>query len=178
VLDASSPVPTAVDVDSGAEAPTSTRLPPDGSLDRLLLSLGSRLVYSLATVVATCALFPQEFSFICRPTGGGAAAAAHRGDAHYTYKAASRFPPLPDFGKDALETAASLLRTLWMRLPLLRSPIAHAVSVAALQVSAMLGAVEVQVSRADWASGSAAETFHVEVPEEIVQVRAGGGALW
>jgi hypothetical protein len=139
VLDAAAPPPTAVEADNGLETPISnTRLPPSGSVDRLLLSLGSRLVYSLATIVAACALSPLEYAFICRPTGGGAAVAAHRGDAQYSYKEASRFPPLPDFGSDALGAAAALLHALWMRLPLLRTPIAHAVSVVALQASVLV----------------------------------------
>lgn len=177
VLDAASPAPTAVEADAGEETESGTRLPPTGSTDRLLLSFGSRLVYALATIVGATALSPLEYSFICRPTGGGGAtaavAAAHRGDARYTYRASARFPQLPDFGADALGTAAALLRGLWARLPPLRTPIAHAVSVVTLHVSAMLGVVEVLVSRAADAAagGAAAETFQVEVPEDVVQGR-------
>jgi hypothetical protein len=40
-----------------------------------------------------------------------------------------------------------------------------------LQISAMLGPVEVLVSRSDRLSGAVAETFRVEVPEEVVQVK-------
>lgn len=182
MLDAATPAPTAVEADTGDEhhGPSGTRLPPTGSADRLLLALGSRLVYSLATAVGAAALSPLEYAFICRPTGGGgataAAAAAHRGDARYTYRATSRFPALPDFGSDALGAAAALLHALWARLPQLRTPISHAISVVALHVSALLGVVEVRVSRADVA-GAVAETFQVEVPEEVVQGRYCGVVL-
>ena len=182
MLDAATPAPTAVEADTGDEphGPSGTRLPPTGSADRLLLALGSRLVYSLATAIGAAALSPLEYAFICRPTGGGgataAAAAAHRGDARYTYSASSRFPALPDFGSDALGAAAALLHTLWARLPQLRTPISHAVAVVALHVSALLGVVEVRVSRADVA-GAVAETFQVEVPEEVVQGRYCGVVL-
>ena len=187
VLDAASPPPTAVSEDTGAEVGTaeggsggfSASLPPTGSVDRLLMSQASRLVYPLATIVACNALSPTEHAFITRPTGGPC-------QFRYTTQACS-FPQFPDFGTDAAATAASLLRQLWARLPLLRGIIAHVVSVTSLATAMAMGAVNVTILRGASSSPSPASAsgagnsnnnssssvdgFSVTVPDEVVLAR-------
>jgi hypothetical protein len=138
-------------------------LPPTGSLDRLLMSQASRLLYPLATIVAANAFSPTEAAFICRPTGGRCPAYAFTA----TVASDAAFPPLPDFGADAAATAASALRLLWSRLPLLRSVAAHVLAVTALSLAQALRAVQVTVS----SSASGADSFVVAVPDDVVVAR-------
>jgi serine/threonine protein kinase len=185
VLEAGSPAPTAeVDDDmleSATLADLYSKLPPSGSLDRILLENSSRLVYSLVTILAANELSDLEKAFIVRPTGGAFC------DWRYQYKCVSPFPLLPDFGSDALATAAFLLRSLWDRLPLLRTPIAHIITNTCLHLSMRFGALHVLVEKlpeppSKYTSGATdtkgnGESFTVILAEEIVQMRFLGIAL-
>ena len=182
MLDATSPSPTAPSEDTGAEAGTLSMsgslrgagLPPAGSPDRLLMSLGSRLVYPLTSIVLANALSPAEMAFIARPTGGPCV---------FRTAVACAFPALPDYGCDAAPTAAALLRSLWMRLPLLRAAIAHIAAVTALATAQMLGPVHVSIQRppqrpaAAGALAPAEEPLSVTVPADVVLSRFLGVAL-
>ena len=157
-------------------------LPPAGSSDSILLSQASRIVYSLATVICTSRLAPWESSFICRPTGGSGSAGLDL-LSHVRTKTVSNFPMMPDLGADAISTTAVLLRDLWARFPLLRSAIAHVVSVTALAMAASIGIVTVMVQRPTESKSSnngnvaAPEWIFVTVPEEIIQARFLGVVL-
>ena len=171
VLDAGAPELTAVADDDGretvaGEAARAFKLPPTGSLDRLLLTQASRLAYALATVVATSGLTPSEVAFMARPVGGTATGW------QMAYALTSPLPPLPEFGDDAVGGAAGLLGSLWDRLPLLRTPLAHVVATTALAQANQLGEWAVAVSRT-----GAEPAFSVQLPEEVVQARYFGVVL-
>ena len=176
-------------------------LPPAGSSDSILLSQASRIVYSLATVLCCSRLAPWESSFICRPTGGSGSAGLDL-LSHVRTKTVSNFPNMPDLGADTVCAAAVMLRDLWARFPLLRSAIAHVVSVTTLAMAASIGIVTVMVQRpVDNKSGGsnsnsspgngngtgtgtgtgtgniAPEWIFVTVPEEIIQARFLGVVL-
>jgi hypothetical protein len=168
-------------------------LPPAGSSDSILLSQASRIVYSLATVLCCSRLAPWENSFICRPTGGSGSAGLDL-LSHVRTKTVSNFPNMPDLGADTVCAAAVMLRDLWARFPLLRSAIAHVVSVTTLAMAASIGIVTVMVQRpvdnkSDGSNSSprngningniniAPEWIFVTVPEEIIQARFLGVVL-
>lgn len=157
-------------------------LPPAGSSDSILLSQASRIIYCLSTVICASRLAPWESSFICRPTGGSGSAGLDL-LSHVRTKTVSNFPMMPDLGADTISTAAVLLRDLWARFPLLRSSIAHVVSVSALAMAASIGIVTVMVQRpvetkaSSGGNSAAPEWIFVTVPEEIIQARFLGVVL-
>ena len=218
MLDAASPGPTVVAEDTGLEPPflapgSSAKLPPTDSIDRVLLAAGSRLVYSLTGLLAMNAFSPLEEAWVIRPTGGatsgftygpippsstqsaptaGGGAATNGGSS--SVGPSTCFPFLPDFGADALDAAAALLRALWARLPLLRSAIAHAMASTALCMASQFGPVSIQVTRAGSSSAQLQQSndeqqhtagatvnnnnsFIVQVPDEVVQARYCGMLL-
>ena len=169
VLDAAAPPPTAVEHDSGLEPSVSARarvrLPPAGSLDRLLLTHASRLIYPLATIIATSALTSMEHAFLTRPTGGSASTLSAK------YQAETHFSLLfPEYSEDAVTTAAALLRIIWTRVPLLRSAIAHVVSVTSLFVAISgLGVVTVNILQP--ALNSPDSVLSIQITEDVIQSR-------
>jgi hypothetical protein len=198
VMDAACPAPTSVADDSGEElhaSASAVKLPPTDSVDRLLLSQSSRLVYSLTGILGAAALSGLEQAFITRPTGGAAL------DWRYGYRTLTDFPPaaMQELGHDAVASAAALLRTLWERLPLLRTVIAHVATVSLLNVANCVGDIRVWVYRRGLLGGSRpsstatalqgpgkaggeagagdADGFAVNIPEEVVQARLAGVLL-
>jgi hypothetical protein len=169
VLDAASPPPTAVEMDSGLEPSTSAQsrvsLPPAASLDRLLLSHASRLLYPLATIVATSALSTTEHAFLTRPTGGSAStlSAKYQAETHFSLA-------FPDYSDDSVATAAALLRIIWARVPLLRSAIAHVVSVTSLFV-AISGLGPVTVNILQQTSNAPESLLSIQITEDVIQAR-------
>ena len=164
------------------------KLPPTDSVDRLLLFQSSRLVYALAGVVAAAAPGPLETAFVTRPSGGAAL------DWRFGYRTLTDFPEdMPETGAEAVATAAALLRSLWDRLPVLRSAIAHVTAVTFLSVCNAVGDLRVWVFRRDGGGGAggggsgaggaggagseSADGFAVNIPEELVQARMAGMLL-
>jgi hypothetical protein len=201
VMDAAVPPLTSAAEDSGLEtallASGFVKLPPTDSVDRLLLSQSSRLIYSLAGMIASAWFGPVEQSFVTRPTGGAAII-----DWRYGFKTLTEFPlkMMPDVGPDAVATAASLLRTLWERLPMLRTVIAHVCTASFLNICNGVGDLKVKVFRKTTAGGTSKNAsrasvagqgdgsathegggggdeadddngFVVTIPEEVVQAR-------
>lgn len=126
-------------------------LPPVGSSDHILLQQSSRIIYTMASILATSAFAPWELNFITRPPTGAdvynTSVSSGAQGTRLRVKAVTNFPALPDYGPETLTAAAVLLRDMWNRFPLLRSAMAHVVSVTILAMAMNLGSVTVMVQR-------------------------------
>jgi serine/threonine protein kinase len=168
VFDVTTPSLTSLISDNGDEVhiadSAAIKLPPLGSTDRMLLCVSSRLVYSLATVVAAAALSSPELSFVTRPPAGMVL------DWRLRVRVIHSFPSLPEYGSDALCGAAFMLRALWTRLPILRTCIAHIVAVTSLSLAGMMGGFSIEIVGAP--SGNAADALQtISVNEDVVMGR-------